>query len=226
MPIPKPPPSFSWQLLPSNPTMKHVRNTGRNLKRWGTRHGLRVGTSATEQARIIAARWIHIHTRPHTQPEALSFDNEMGIPWTYEATPTMWARTRSYPPYTLALVISTLETCFKAHRDTLPDQSMWRPATVDPMDEVIRAMGQRGTFFSPLDFVQCLYRAAATLTGYTPAADELDAWIFVNGLLPNERSPMLPVCADHPWLIAAMPYDNTMDAASWAALSFNARFLC
>ena len=206
--------------------MKSVRNCGRCLKRWGTVHGLRAGTSDGEQARILAARWIHIHTVPHTQPDGLHFTDDTGIPWSEEATATMIGHQRSFAPFGLAGVRGMCEIAFREIVSTTPDQSLMRQAVLEKYDEPVRVMGMRGFFGGPMDFLPCLYRAISTVLGVEPSGVELDDYELVAGIPSGVRGFMLPVCADAPWLIAAMPPHSVPDAAAWTALPFEQRFLC
>lgn len=207
--------------------MKQVRNTGRGLKRWGTRLGFRSGTNATEKTRIIAARWIHIHTTPHTQLEALEFTNEMGVDWSEEIDPTILPHTRAFNPYTLTQIRDLSEAAFKEIGDTTPDQSLMRQAVLEKFDEPARIMGMRGFIVGELFvFVACLYRAVCTLTNYTPDAGKLAYYQGVTGSGILDSDFMEPVCATEPWQIHAMPPTGGGSFASWSALSFNSQFLC
>ena len=223
------PVAFAWQLMPASPNMKHVRRTGRGLKRWGTRKGIKPGTTAGDEARIMAARWIHHYTMPHTKRPDVNFNDDLGEPFDDgDALAMAPAPNRAFNPYTLASIAALCETAFINLQNTGENESLWRPVTVGPLNSVCRLVGQRDgvTWLSNVAFCLALYRAIVTLlTAYTPTQAAEDAFFWVADNLHGSRTYLDPIKGGAAQ-IRYQPPNEGGNVGAWANLPFAEKWLC
>lgn len=213
--------------MPASPTMKHVRRTGRGLKRWGTRKGLRTGTSDGDQARIMAARWLHLYSTPHTQRPQVDFNNEFGEPID-EFDPVTGISPmpgRFLTPYTLTAVRDNCTEFMRQWLDTQPDESYLRPETYNPLNAVNCWLGLGNDPANDhVERILSVFRAIATLQAdYTPPQQVIDDWED----LTDGRDAALwrPIKASAAQL-RYMPPNTAGDLGAWANLPFAEKWLC
>ena len=207
--------------------MKHIRNTGRNLKRWGTRHGFRAGTSDADKARILAARIVHIVFWPRTRtPE--DFRDEYGRGW---SGGTVETRTAEAQPYTIGLLLSLYDD---ALRELANGHS--NPGSTDPDEAAgVRAYDSLALLTdAPMkntspDGRLTMLRVFRALVTCVPTAvvSSTSEGLFEDACDRYELplTIMLPIRTEEPWQLRAM-FGGVASKAEFDAASFNTQFLC
>jgi len=207
--------------------MKHVRNTGRCLHRWGTRNGFRAGTSDAVKARCLAARIVHLTFFPRTRTP-VDFRDDYGRAWSGGSYDT---RTLEAQPYTLAMLLGLFDDALR--------ELAFGMGSLDPGDAAAFAAtrafdsigllsdgAMKATSPNGRETMVRVYRALATLCEdytvsgtnealYTQACDRYTLPIAV----------MMPVKTSAPWQLCAMS-NRVASEAEFNAAPFNTQFLC